>query len=400
MDEMIARTLVISASEKERLADLEAKGILTVQPVALPAGRHLKGENQHLGWPVGIKIGETLLCAYHQNLRHHGGAKQDSNSSDAVIVRSTDAGKTWSDPIDMRAFGTSDKPLVLNFGICFGVLNHSVFLATKYGLYRSDDEGKNWSLIPDALTQEQTGHDYADNFGPRMIIHPEKGLIIPVGVQRSPFIDMYNSIDEGLTWQHERVTLSDEIHPLEPTAIYHDGRFIFLSRNHTLPFKWHRQLDITQRPVLMVSDTGWFPMTHQQLTNISSYRWPDTTDVDFNPVTNRFEAVVTNRSGGAEQDEKNEKHEQTVNLWSLSTEDMYAGRADQWRFEGTLLRFPSGMLSIGANDVDAAHPGGAVMDRDEGVQHIFIYCGRYSTPTGIYRISRTLETDKLREAMN
>ena len=90
-------------------------------------------------------------------------------------------------------------------------------------------------------------------------------------------------------------------------------------------------------------------MSHHcwKLTNISSYRWPDTTDVDFNPVTRRFEAVVTNRNGGALEDEKDEKREQTVNLWSLSKKDMYAGRADQWRFEGTLLRLTSGMLSIG-----------------------------------------------------
>ena len=151
---------------------------------------------------------------------------------------------------------------------------------------------------------------------------------------------------------------------------------------------------------MMVSDAGWFPMKHQELTNISSYRWPDTTDVDFNPVTKRFEAVVTNRSGGAGKDEKNEQNEQTVNLWSISKDDMYAGRADQWRFEGTLLRLKSGMLNISADDVDAAHPGGAVIDEDEGVQHIFIYCGRYSTPAGIYRITRTLDTDKLREAMS
>jgi hypothetical protein len=117
-------------------------------------------------------------------------------------------------------------------------------------------------------------------------------------------------------------------------------------------------------------------------------------------VTKRFEAVVTNRSGGAGKDEKNEQNEQTVNLWSISKDDMYAGRADQWRFEGTLLRLKSGMLNISADDVDAAHPGGAVIDEDEGVQHIFIYCGRYSTPAGIYRITRTLDTDKLREAMS
>jgi len=400
MDEMVTRTLVISAAEEERLTDLEADGILTVKPVALPVGPHLKGKNLHLGWPVGIKIGKTLLCGYHQTLRHHSGTRRDSSSSDAVIVRSTDGGKTWSDPIDIRTFGTSKKPMVLNFGNCFGVLNNKVFFATKYGLYCSDDEGKTWKLIPDALTQEQTGHKYTDNFGPRMIVHRDRGLVIPVGVERSPHIDMYSSKEEGLTWKHERVKLSDDIHPLEPTAIYHDGHLIFLSRNHTLPFKWHHQLRETQRPAMLVSDTGWFPMTHQKLTNISSYRWPDTTDVDFNPVTKRFEAVVTNRSGGAGKDERSEKHEQTVNLWSLSKENMYAGRADQWRFEGTLLRLKSGMLSIGANDIDAAHPGGAVIDQDEGAQHIFIYCGRYSTPAGIYRISRTLDTDKLREAMS
>ena len=400
MDRMVARTLLISAAEKERLSDLETKGIMKVRPVALPMGPHLKGNNNHLGWPVGIKVGRTLLCVYHQTQCHHGGKQLATDSSRAVVVRSTDGGKTWSEPIDIRQFGTSKKALVMNFGNCFGVIDNKVFLASKYGLYRSEDEGKTWTLIPGALTQEQTGHKYTDNFGPRMVVHPDKGLVIPVGVEQSPYIDMYSSKDEGLTWTHERVKLSDRIHPLEPTAIYHEGHFIFLSRNHTLPLRFHRGLRKTQHPAMLVSDTGWFPMKHQNLTNISSYRWPDTTDVDFNPVTKRFEAVVTNRNGGAGKDEKNEEHEQTVNLWSISKEDMYAGRADQWRFEGTLLRFKSGMLNISAEDIDAAHPGGAVIDEAEGLQHIFIYCGRYSTPAGIYRISRTLDTDKLRDAMS
>ncbi len=139
-------------------------------------------------------------------------------------------------------------------------------------------------------------------------------------------------------------------------------------------------------------------MTHQDLSNISSYRWPDTTDVDFNPVTNRYEAVVTNRSGGALDDEQNEEHEQTVNLWSLSKRDMYAGRADKWRLEATLLRLESGMLELEPENIDAAHPGGGVIDEERGVQHIFIYCGRYATPSGIYRITRVLDTKKLRKA--
>jgi hypothetical protein len=210
---------------------------------------------------------------------------------------------------------------------------------------------------------------------------------------------MYSSLDEGETWTHERIGLQGNVHPLEPTALYHDGHLIFLSRNHILPLRGHGQLKEDQPPVMMVTDSGWFPMQHEGLTNISSYRWPDTTDVEYNPATERFEAVVTNRSGGGPGRERNEKNEQTVNLWSISTTELYAGKADRWRFEGTLLRLASGMLDIEPDDIDAAHPGGAVIDLENGVQHIFVYCGRYATPSGIYRISRTLHTDKLRNAM-
>jgi hypothetical protein len=138
-------------------------------------------------------------------------------------------------------------------------------------------------------------------------------------------------------------------------------------------------------------------MEHMAVTNIASHRWPDTTDVDFNPVTGRYEAVVTNRSGGGPDREQNELHEKTVNLWSISKDDLRMGRARNWRFEATLLRWPHGSLNMRPDGIDSAHPGGAVIDVDRGVQHIFIHSGLYATPTGVYRISRTLETDRLRE---
>jgi hypothetical protein len=112
--------------------------------------------------------------------------------------------------------------------------------------------------------------------------------------------------------------------------------------------------------------------------------------------------VVTNRNGGAlsdEQNEQQEQQEQNVNLWSISEDDVHAGRADQWAFEATLLRLSSGMLDLGPDDIDAAHPGGAVIDVANNVQHIFIYCGKYATPTGIHRITRTLDTPALRTAI-
>lgn len=395
---LVAETLIISPKERDRLRQLESRGLSIIRPVALPEGSYLAGANRHLGWPVGIQVGSTLLCAYHQTLHHHGtGPQADADSNQAVVVRSTDGGETWSAPIDIRTDGISADEMVLDFGNCFGVLGNRVFLATKYGVYRSDDEGRTWTLLRDALTKKQVRHDFACHFGPRMIIHPEKGLVVPVGVSFEPFLDLYSSKDEGMTWTHERVATSDAIHPIEPTGLFHDGRLIFVSRSHSLPFQFHGDLTEPMRPVMMVSDTGWFPMQHQSVTNISSHRWPDTTDVDFNPVTQRFEAVVTNRSGGVFDEERNENHEQTVNLWSISKENLYAGKADQWRFEATLLSLSSGMLNMGPGDIDAAHPGGAIIDEEDGVQHIFIYCGRYSTPTGIYRITRTLDTDKLRQ---
>lgn len=388
--------LIITEEEGRRLDELESHGVQTIRPVALPRGAHLAGDNRHLGWPVGIKVGSALLCAYHRSVRHHGKVKgANEHSSSAMVVRSTDGGRLWSDPLDLRQFGTNDKETVLNFGNCFGVLGDSVFFATRYGLYRSDDEGLTWTFLKGALTQEQTGHAYKDNFGPRMVVHPEKGLMIPVGVAGEPFLDIYCSVDQGRTWTHERFPVTADIHPLEPTALYRDGRLIFVSRNHPLPFRYHQSIQGNQRPVQMVSNTGWFPMDHAGVTNISSYRWPDTTDIDYNPVTDRFDAVVANRSGGVLENEQNEQSEQTVNLWSIAKEDMYAGQVDRWRFEATLLRLTSGMLEIEPHNIDAAHPGGAVMDVENGLQHVFIYCGRYETPTGVYVISRDLNTANL-----
>ena len=39
------------------------------------------------------------------------------------------------------------------------------------------------------------------------------------------------------------------------------------------------------------------------------------------------------------------------------------------------------------------------MDKENGVQHIFVYAGTQATPTGIYMLTRTIDTDKLRKAM-
>ena len=48
---------------------------------------------------------------------------------------------------------------------------------------------------------------------------------------------------------------------------------------------------------------------------------------------------------------------------------------------------------------DGFHPAGAVIDPQRGVQHIFIYTGHPNGPAGVFRITRTLRTDKLTELL-
>ena len=43
-DPLVGETLVISAEERERLIRLEHSGLISVRPVALPAGRYLQGK--------------------------------------------------------------------------------------------------------------------------------------------------------------------------------------------------------------------------------------------------------------------------------------------------------------------------------------------------------------------
>jgi hypothetical protein len=404
-DPLVAETLMIRSGERERLIQLEKAGLMEIRPVALPRGPHLAGENHVLGWPVATKVGQTLICAHSRIVHHHGDPPRDAHSRPAVVLRSEDNGNTWSDPIDLRQFGNTSEPMAITHMICIGAMNGKAFVLCKDGLYRSEDEGLTWELLHGALTQKQTGGGEAQDgdygSGPRMFVHPKKGLVVPVHVRNKPVVEMFFSTDEGVTWTRERHHLQGKgvLHPTEPTAMFHDGRLIFLSRNQPLPMRGHHRMKEPTPPVMMISNTGWFPLEHQALSNISSYRWPDTTDIAFNPITRCYEAVVTNRSGGGPGEERDEKNQQTVNLWSISPEHLATGKAGQWRFEGTLLRLRSGMLKITPDDVDAAHPGGAVTDVKRGVQHIFIYCGTYRTPTGVYRITRTLDTAKLNAAL-
>lgn len=75
-------------------------------------------------------------------------------------------------------------------------------------------------------------------------------------------------------------------------------------------------------------------------------------------------------------------------LWSMDPDDWEAG---QWQRECRLF----GIEGAFYRDADGFHPAGAVIDENRGVQHIFIYAGHPNGPAGVFRITRTLDTQAL-----
>ena len=69
------------------------------------------------------------------------------------------------------------------------------------------------------------------------------------------------------------------------------------------------------------------------------------------------------------------------------------------RLDQLSRNFKSGVDGQVWAEADGFHPAGAVIDPQRGVQHIFIYTGHPNGPAGVFRITRTLRTNKLTELL-
>lgn len=400
-DEVLRRCLRVTRFYAEKYQQKDAP--LVLEPVALPYGEDLLGNNTHFGWPVATKTDDTLIVVFHRKPQHtpRFGVRKaaDEHTSAAVMTRSTDGGQTWSKPIDMRQFiETPTNDCRLGFGNALATLaDGTVVLVSEYGVFRSRNQGRTWTHLPGAYGPEQLPGPVTNN-GPRLLQHPEYGLVA-LSHERADLLIRY-STDEGETWQEEKQLLPDWAQPIEPTGLMHDGALFIVARCHgAKSFEPHRR---TWRYMQLVSESGWIPTT-PALTNIrvtdirdemavSGYGpWSqDTVALIFNPLTERIEAVCTNRNGGG-QGREQMRLRMTLNLWSIDPAALRSGES-QWRFEGTLLARGGTMMT----GTDGMHPGGSVVDAEAGVQHIFIYAGLHLGPSGIFRITRSLDTPKLR----
>ena len=249
----------------------------------------------------------------------------------------------------------------------------AVVAVNNHGVFRSEDAGRTWKHFSQALREDTFKHPII-NIGPRILDDPKRGLLVfgnwfgevDQYHKYSEKLVALNSHDGGASWGVEEHSVGFKQY--EPAALLHGDRYLLVTRDQN-QVRAHRQLTWQpgQKPVITP-------------TNLHDRRLVDTVDLSFNPLTKRLELV------------RSERHRMQLWLWSIDPADWATGK---WRRECRLLARAGRFYA----EADGFHPAGAVIDPQRGVQHIFIYTGHPNGPAGVFRITRTLRTDKLTELL-
>ena len=396
-DEFETALLATSPEQLNTLKRAKDAGVLELAPVHLPTKP--QGDNDHLGWPVATMIDDTMIVVHRtmpgHNARVAGPADQDTTY--ATVLRSKDGGRTWTEPYDIRncmteadrnrggfiplchrfKFDPSNRsPLgyKLHLNAIGPTRDGAVIVVTDHGVFRSEDKGATWKHLRLAFREDRHEGPFA-YVGPHLIDDPEHGLLLfahhtiyrfrrPVDIARE--LAIYRSRDRGESWEKTALKLPDWCKPAEPDVIFHDGKYNAIVRNQA-PANILAQIrfNFGDRETLEIANT---PMKTKASV--------DTSAICFNPITRRYEVVQSKRE------------DMSIHLWSIAPEEWATAK---WRHEACLFKRSAGFYSV----ADGFHTGGAVLDEQRGVQHIFFYSGHPGGPAGVFRLTRTLDTPKL-----
>lgn len=371
--------LNLDQAEASRQQAFARSGVQEIAPVLLPDGEvAAEAGGDAFTWPHGGIVDDVLIVHF----RVRGG-----------LIRSTDGGRTWEDPVftdcGILVLGTTGNGKAVAVSVDRRKSNRLDVLVSK-------DKGESWQhhRVEGPTPAHLTG---------RIVAHPRFGLIAG-GHPESNQLVFLVSQDEGQSWRRVAFPLP---------GFYTDG---------TVPFAWGDNLGVFARR--HHGRGHWSAFAQCYPTNIEAaqrfeelqWQWTpnnifvakmDTPDAVYNPVSGRLEAVTTKRDAGFPYRDSGLNSRSagymTLNLWSIAPDEFLNGKKD-WRFEGVLLRSKGEKARL-QDPRDGMHPAGTVIDQKRGVQHIFIYGGDRAhgegAPetgrTGVFRITRTLDTARWRE---
>lgn len=394
---LAAKLLGAPHDVKAKLQEGAKRGLIEIAPVDLPVDP--PGDCDHYGWPIATMTGSTIVVMHRRIPGHNprGAGSFNEQMSYGVVLRSTNSGKTWSEPYDLR---DCMKPEDRNRGgivplshrakfdpenkstAGYKVHLHSIgathdgaiVAINNHGVFRSEDAGQTWKHFSTALRDDTFPHQIV-NLGPNLIDHAERGLLafgnwFGDASNYNKFNNQFvvlSSADRGATWQVEEHNVG--FSQYEPATLLYRDTFLMVTRDEQ---KKHTHVQMSWRP-------GEKP--RMLPTNLIDPKYLDTVDFAFNPVTKRFEVV------------RSERYRMELWLWSMDPADWEQGN---WRRECRLLACRGNFYST----ADGFHPAGAVIDEKQGLQHIFIYAGHPNGPAGVFRITRTLDTPKLASFLN
>jgi hypothetical protein len=198
--EFAGALLAASDEQMETLAAAKQARLLELAAVHLPTNP--KDDNDHFGWPVATMIDDTIIVVHRSMPGHNAkvSGPSDKDTTYATILRSTDGGKTWSQPYDLRDCMTeadrnrggsvplchrfkfdpeSRSPLgyKLPLNSIGTTRDGAVIVVTDHGVFRSEDKGRSWKHLRLAFREDRHEGPFA-YVGPHLIDDPKPGLLI------------------------------------------------------------------------------------------------------------------------------------------------------------------------------------------------------------------------------